>query len=205
MIPRAQGAINLGVAFNVDIGVGDFGKLAKELRSIYDEAKRQGFRLDGDWNFALNYFKTLPPRLRNSIANANKAIAVMFYHDVQGAWETQSQASSWQPLNADYLASKIRDGLDRRLLIATQKALESLSWAGSALSLEVGVTAVSEDGFAYMLAQEFGSLDGALPARPLFGPVFDQNMERYLDVFTQAVVVALEGKVYRDYAKGVLA
>jgi hypothetical protein len=205
MIPRASANINVGAAFSIDIGVGGFGELAREMRNLYKEAQRQGFRPQGDWNFSLNYFQTLPPRLRNSLANANKAVAVMFYHDVQGAWETQSQASSWQPLDADYLASKIRGRLDRRILIATGEALESLAWTGTDLSLEVGVTAVSEDGFAYMLAQEFGSLDGTLPARPLFGPVFDQNMERYLDVYTQATVTALNGKVYRDYARGVLA
>jgi hypothetical protein len=199
MIRQATGEINLGVTFTVTIsGLDEFSRIASALRKLKLECTKAGLSLSGDWQKAQQCFATMPRRMQQSLSNACGAVAAMYEADVHGAWNTQSLNPTWQPLTPEYLAKKIREGLDSRTLIATGKALESLGYKRlGATSIEVGVTAQSEEGEPYMLVQEFGSSDGRVPARPLFKPVLDANTTRYIRVIVEAVNTALKGGVYK--------
>jgi hypothetical protein len=74
-----------------------------------------------------------------------------------------------------------------------------------ALNLEIGVTAVSDKGIPYMVVQEFGSNDGRIPARPLFGPIFELNLPRYVRVYGEAIEKVLLGQVYPELGGAVTA
>jgi hypothetical protein len=206
-VPLAVGEINLGIAFQVTINTPAlFAAIGKQLEQLKRNVVSQGLIPDGQWDEAIKYFKTFDVRLDVSLNRANRAVAVMSYHDIQGAWNTQSLAAGWLPLTAEYLASKIAIGLDRRTLIATRDALESLGYQhGAGLEVRVGVTAQSEQGEAYMLVQEFGSQDGRVPARALVGPVLDENLNRYARVYADAIEYVLRGDTYPDFTRGVLA
>ena len=159
----------------------------------------------GDWRGVIRGFQTINSRMQTSLENANRVAAIMYFHDVQGAWETQEFASTWQPLNPDYLAEKIALQLDRRTLIRTGEALESLGVEIEGnLDIIVGVTVESEDGEAYMVTQEFGSTDGRIPPRPLFFPVLEAQQMRYIRVFVDAIETAMNGGIYTNYANGVI-
>jgi hypothetical protein len=203
-VPQAQGQINLGTAFEVTATAGNIRDLAKIVRETRDLLLMMGAKLSSDWNALIKNLDSFQNRLNVSLERANRAVATMYFHDVQGAWETSSLAGQWQPLNAAYLAGKIAKSLDRRTLIASRKALESLGFDGTALNLEIGVTAVSDKtNTPYMQVQEFGSSDGRIPARPLFGPVFELNLPRYVRVYGEAIEKVLLGQVYPELAGAV--
>ncbi|NJK43710.1 MAG: hypothetical protein HC933_05005 [Pleurocapsa sp. SU_196_0] len=207
-VPAANGEINLGSSFSVSVtGAKGFDDIARELGRTFNEAQKAGFELEGNWRGAIAFFATMRPRLDLSVARANRTVAVMYHADVQSAWEAQSLAGTWTPLNAKYAAEKISDGLGSRTLIATRAALESLGYTFSDdLSISIGVTVTSEGSDEpYMLVQEFGSNDGSVPARALFGPILDQNLSRYVRVYEEAVEKALEGGVYPDFTQGAFA
>jgi hypothetical protein len=204
-VPQAQGQINLGTAFEVTVSLGNMRDLARVVRETRDALLRVGVKLSGDWNALIKNLDSFQNRLNVSLDRANRAVATMYFHDVQGAWETSSLAGQWLPLDPSYLAGKIAKSLDRRTLIATRKALESLGFAGTALNLEIGVTAVSDEGIPYMVVQEFGSNDGRIPARPLFGPIFELNLPRYVRVYGEAIEKVLLGQVYPELGGAVTA
>lgn len=204
-VPHVTGTINLGTAFEVTVTAGNIRVLAKAVRDARDALLLLGVKLSKNWNDLIRDLDSLPNRLRVSLDRANRAVGTMYYHDVQGAWETSSLAGQWQPLNPAYLASKIRDGLDKRTLIAAQEALKSLGvQVNAGLSLEIGVTALSDKGAPYMLVQEFGSSDGTISARPIFGLVFELNLSRYVQVFVDAIQKVFEGQIYPELLGAVI-
>jgi hypothetical protein len=207
MIPKTQNPVNLGLTLQVKwSGGADFLAVAHSLMVFGNTAAANGFQVPGDWQPAINYFSSFPKRMDVSLERAHRQIAVMFAEDLRGAWNTQSLIASWTPLDPAYLADKIKKKLDRRTLIRTQEALKSIGVRFLAnLELEVGVTAVADDGTPYMLVQEFGSRDGTIPARPLAGQVFYQNESRYVDVIVNAVNIVLNGGTYPDHAAGAIA
>lgn len=205
MIARVNQPVNLGLTLQISwTGAASFIAIGNGLRVYKNAAKKAGYRVQGDWDAAILYFMTFPKRMDTSLERAHRQIAVMYAEDLRGAWNTQSLKAKWKPLNAQYLKKKIAKRLDRRTLIASQAALKSIGVRFlQALELEVGVTAV-KDGEPYMMVQEFGSRDGRIPARPLAGPVFYSNLNRYLKVVTDAVNTVLNGKEYPDYAAGAI-
>jgi hypothetical protein len=197
-VQKASGTINLGTTFSIEVlGLDGYVKIARGLKALRDSSLKAGLTLTGDWNAGIQYFQTMLPRMNKSLSRALDVVATMYEADVFGAWTTQSLSGNWQLLNADYLAGKIAKGLDRRTLIATEDALKSLGYARvNDLEIQIGVTAESDHGEPYMLVQEFGSRDGRIPARPLFKPVLEANVSRYVQVISDAVNVALQGGVY---------
>jgi hypothetical protein len=197
-VQKATGTINLGTTFTIEVtGLDSYVKIARGLKALRDSSLKAGLTLTGDWNAGIQYFATMLPHMNKSLSRALDVVATMYEADVFGAWTTQSLDGTWQPLNADYLADKIAKGLDRRTLIATEDALKSLGYARvNDLQIQIGVTAASDDGEPYMLVQEFGSRDGRIPARPLFKPVLDANVTRYVQVISDAVNTALKGRIY---------
>jgi hypothetical protein len=205
MIPAVVG-VNLGTRFVVTVGnLQPLQQIGLQLRNLYSTWSRAGAQMLGDWRGVIRSFQTINSRMQTSLQNANKVVAVMYFHDVQGAWQSQEFASTWQPLNPDYLAQKIAEQLDRRTLIRTGEALESLGVEIEGdLDIVVGVTVESDDGEPYMVTQEFGSSDGRIPARPLFFPVLEAQQMRYIRVFVEAIETALNGGTYTNYANGVI-
>ncbi len=212
MVVPAISGVNLGTQFIVTVGNLDgLQQIGVQLQRIYDAWRNTGatlFNAPGSlsWQETIHAFKTVKTRMAQSLANANRVVAVMYYHDVQGAWETQEFSSIWQPLDPDYLAQKVVDRLDTRTLIATGEALASLGvQVNDAFDLIIGVTVVNDDGEPYMMVQEFGSVDGTIPARPLFMPVLEAQRHRYVQVFVDAIEKTLNGGIYQNFAAGVIA
>lgn len=193
-------APNIGTEFKVTVyGFDIFGKLAKAFSDIANEAKRAGMVLDGDWAGLISFLKGLEGRLKDGLTVAQRVVSAMYFEDVRGAWETQQFEPEWDKLSADYLAWKIANKLDRRTLIQTGDALKNLGVISfDRFHVGVGVSVETEDGVAYMAVQEFGTDDGRIPPRPLFGPVLELHYERYADVYARAVnEVFVEGKVFK--------
>ena len=205
MIPAVTG-VNLGTRFKVTVGnLQPSQQIGFQLRNLYTTWSRAGAQMLGDWRGVIRSFQTINSRMQTSLENANKVVAVMYFHDVQGAWQTQEFASTWQPLNPEYLAEKIALQLDRRTLIRTGEALDSLGVEIEGnLDIVVGVTVEDANGEAYMVAQEFGSTDGRIPPRPLFFPVLEAQQMRYIRVFVEAIEIAMNGGTYTNYANGVI-
>jgi hypothetical protein len=207
MMVQSVSGVNLGSRIKVSVGnLDQFEIIGRGLQQVYNSWRSAGAWFSGDWVSVIRVFRTMKSRMGQSLENANRVVAVMYFHDVQGAWETQEFASTWQPLNPDYLAQKIADQLDRRTLIRTGDALASLGVElEDDLSLVVGVTVEDDQGEAYMVTQEFGSSDGRIPARPLFFPVLENQQNRYIRVFLDAIEKTLTGGVYTNFAAGVIS
>jgi hypothetical protein len=209
MLPIVTG-VNLGTRFHLEPrGLDSFTGVAnvvEKLIFVDIPAAYAGYSVtfDDSCYQLVTYFRTMPERMKISLERAHRVVAVMNYHDVQGAWQTQSEAGNWADLNAQYLAWKIAEGLDRRTLIQTGDALASLGVEiESGLNLIVGVTA-EDGGEAYMVTHEFGSNDGRIPPRPLFTPTLQANLDRYARVFIEAIQAAIDGRVYQNYAAGAI-
>jgi hypothetical protein len=194
-LPLSDKPINLGTSFEVRVvGMDVFPKLAKQLEGMKRTYQRAGFTPWGNWDAMLNYLKTLPQVMTRYLSMGNRVVAAMHLEDIRANWNAQAFAGNWQALSAPYLAQKIRDGLDRRTLVATERALNSMGAnIKSLMSLEVGITA-TEDGAPYMLFQEFGAPNNNLPARPLVGPTLEQHLDRYAAVYKAFILAALNGR-----------
>lgn len=191
-------APNIGTDFTVTIyGFDIFGKIAREFRKLKTNALKAGMVLEGDWDGLLKFLDGMDGRLKDALAIAGRVATAFYFEDVRGVWETQQ--FDWDKLSADYLAWKIANSLDRRILIQTGDALKNLGVISyDRFSLAVGVSVETADGVAYMAVHEFGSDDGRIPPRPLFGPVLELHMDRYVDVYVRAVnEVFVENKVFR--------
>lgn len=107
------------------------------------------------------------------------------------AIDRQWYAPKWEPLNPKYLAWKIKHGFSWKLWIMTGWLRDSICsfWSGSRRAFVVGLKPyqILKDHF-YMIdlarVLEYGTLDGRIPARPLFRPTMEgireavsQNME----------------------------
>jgi hypothetical protein len=195
-LPITAEPINLGVRFQVTVrGLEAFSRLADELAAFRADARQLGFEEYGPWDEMLAWLSTMPGRVLGNLETANRVVGLMFLEDLRSAWNTQAFAAQWLPLSAEYLAWKIAHRLDRRTLIATQQALESLgAQLPGPLAVEVGITAVAEDGTPYMVVQEFGSRDGKIPPRPLVQPALEANLDRYAEVYVGAVARALNNR-----------
>lgn len=89
------------------------------------------------------------------------------------------QDSRWQPLSKKYLEWKKKHGKSEltwvqtgelRLLITYRVIVE-----GNETNVQVGIFDHEKGFIAHIL--EFGTSDGDIPERPLFRPVFDENIE----------------------------
>jgi hypothetical protein len=205
-IPAAQGDINLGTTFYVTFRVPIMREIARELNNIRNQARRLGAVLDGPWQEAIQFFDSFSRRLGISEERANRQVAAMYFEDVRSAWNSQSLAPGFAPLNIGYVAQKVAQGLDRRVLIATKDALNSMGFNMlPGITVEIGVTATTPNGEPYMMNQEFGSISRRIPARPMFGRILSRMIRRYIGVYVNAVKAVLTGGLYPDYAAGALA
>lgn len=201
-LPITAEPINLGVRFQVMVrGLEAFSRLADEFAAFRADARQLGFEEYGPWDEMLAWLSTMPGRVLGNLENASQAVGIMFLEDLRSHWNAQVFAARWLPLSAEYLAWKIAHRLDRRTLIATQAAISSLgARRPDPLTVEVGITAVAEDGTPYMVVQEFGSRDGRVPPRPLVQPILEVYLKGYVDVYRRAIDLAFEGQVLKVVA-----
>lgn len=158
------------------------------IRKLYGAAKRQGFGTFGEWRQAIEYFDNLPRLIERNLERANVESARLYFEAVDRNW--RSNRPEWIPLDTDYLASKIAQGLDTRILVATGRALESLKIAqADAKNLYVGVDVVNEDGYPYMVANEVGA-----HRRPLFAPTLREELPRMRVLYHRALFYAFLGR-----------
>lgn len=194
-LPLTTEPINLGRLFVVELqGTQAFYQAGVRLEKMLADFVAAGFEPYGDWDGLLRYLKGFPAVLHRYLDMANRVVGLMYYTDVQAAWETGAFAGNWKPLNAEYLAWKISQGLDRRMLVQTGRALASLGMQlPERLAVLVGVTA-TEEGLEYMLVQEFGSRDGRIPPRALFAATFEANADHYAATYVRFIDAALLSK-----------
>lgn len=88
----------------------------------------------------------------------------------------------WQPLSPKYLAEKIREGYSENILVRTSTYFQSItSWVEKETAY-AGVKRDVVDKDGQLVADiaklhEYGSKSGAIPARPLWQPTFDEVLK----------------------------
>lgn len=180
-------------------------------------AFRAAFEVKMTWGGA-NKFKALWDALTQSVHEELKehaqGLAESLGEDVRRY--VSMQPGSWPPLRAAYRMSKIRRGLDPRMLLATHEYVNSigLQWikeSGDGLEVYVGVPNVDHSDARMPMAQlgrihEYGSSN--IPSRPHWGPVW----RRWLPRSKQDVMDMLENleetvaeKINKGWSRGDLS
>lgn len=89
------------------------------------------------------------------------------------------QDSRWQPLNEKYLEWKKKHGHSELTWAQTGQLRDVITYRvtveGNETNVQVGIFNHEKGFIAHIL--EFGTSDGVIPERPLFRPVFDENIE----------------------------
>lgn len=135
----------------------------------------------GDWQ-----------RVANIVANLNREAVAAYKESLMkfglkvealAKKHIASQDLNWQTLKPLTVARKVRKGQSEKILIATSTYFQSISsWVeGDTVYAGVKKTAYAADGITELAdiaaVLEFGSQNGAIPARPLWQPTFDEAIK----------------------------
>lgn len=109
-----------------------------------------------------------------------------------------NQDLPWQPLKPSYKKRKENLGLSENILVATSTYFQTItSWREGMTGfagVKRGVTYTDKEGTAQVAniaaIHEYGTLDGRIPARPLWGPVFQEAKNWHMEKNTVSMVFA---------------
>ena len=124
--------------------------------------------------------------LDRSLPEINDAMArnAAFYYRRKIKEKIDAQPENWEPLSKDYLKEKKRKGYDHRIWIARgilRRHLKVVKFGHANYAVTIPPDATYPEGVSIrkvMLINEFGTLDGRVPARPLLRPTRDEVKTR---------------------------
>lgn len=130
------------------------------------------------------YVMSLPERRRNALQRKFADYVAREYRDrLRRAVIRQELAGSWKPLNEAYRDSKVQNGLNPGMWIATSRLIESVVVIRTPMAMVVGIDRrkVNKESKTHLWliakALEYGT--DKIPPRPLFRPI-KRKLERDL-------------------------
>lgn len=137
---------------------------------------------------------------KEAILQANKFLQDFAQDLLEEAQDiVRNQSYDWEPLSEDYRAFKEREGLDPRILIATEDYVSSFRWwvtEGGRIHFGPGPGTHLPSGLPYKvlaMIHEFGT--ETVPARPLWRPLLAaalRKSEKFKKAYGEAVRKAAE-------------